>query len=1112
MLSILRRVADELPGGDIDEAIQALRGVDYLLRGTSGLRCLLDGDLPDDSTGAGGSAASRGGTAVAVRQVTDLIDARIADLEGQLDQAALELPPEQTETRNAAIINLKDAWWAIARDRLNAAAGVADLLNGRPASDVANLDGWWAIQVALASLDRLEVRGRDSAGVHVLVSGPAAAGGDGGDEDPLFGSGSLRTADGCLSFVYKAAAEIGELGDNVRVLRDEIRQDKRLAEALEAPGALVTVLAHTRWASVGIISEPNAHPLNSDELGATDRPYVAAALNGDVDNHVALRLEEALSVPAEITTDAKVIPTIVSRRLAEGHNMDEAFRETVARFEGSVAIAASAAVTPNQLHLALRGSGQSLYVGLAEDAFVVASEPYGLVEETDRYVRMDGETTRGQVVTLTREAAGTLEGLTRFRYDGAPLPLGAQEVETAEITTRDVDRRGFDHFLLKELTEAPASFRKTLRGRIVPAADGGLAVRVGSESIPSALADAVARGVIRRVIVVGQGTAAVAGQAVASAVAMCLPEVSVSAMPATELSGFGLSDDMSDTLVVAISQSGTTTDTNRTVDLARSRGAHVVAVVNRRNSDLAAKSHGVFHTADGRDVEMSVASTKAFYSQVAAGWLLAAGLAQLSGKAAPLDLPRILAALRELPDAMEEVLSKQEDIGRIAASVAPPRRYWAVVGSGPDKIAAHEVRIKLSELCYRSISADATEDKKHIDLSCEPLIFVCAAGLRGANADDVAKEVAIYRAHKAAPVVVATKGEAERFEHSAIDVVTVPETEPAVGFVLSAMVGHLFGYRAALAIDAQARPLRAARAAIERASHGDPVLLLERLRSELEAAAAPFFAGLRDGSYNGNLEASTAVRLVSLLSYATGALPLESYESETDRIGTPDALLTDLLTALSDGIDELTRPIDAIKHQAKTVTVGISRSEDALLGVSLVKATLSAGPAPDMLGYRALRTLAALDPAVAEVLGYTRYRIGWTPAPTIVVLEQGGVARDIPSRTSSDSRLLGTKRRAAEEREVTVARGARDGRTLILIPEAHRKQVTGMTLLHVRFHEDLPASVVSQVLSGYRTRWAALRDAVTEIDPTFDESRLAEIPVVDLLTQPVYALAQRWRS
>jgi len=595
--------------------------------------------------------------------------------------------------------------------------------------------------------------------------------------------------------------------------------------------------------------------------------------------------------------------------------------------------------------------------------------------------------------------------------------------------------------------------------------------------------------------------------------------LSVAALPATELSGFGLTDDMRDTLVVAISQSGTTTDTNRTVDLVRTRGAHVVAVVNRRNSDLAAKSHGVLHTSDGRDVEMSVASTKAFYAQVAAGWLLAGALAQAAaaagaGSEAAAGIDRVLRALRELPVAMEQLLGRREEIGRIAASVAPSRRYWAVVGNGPDRIAAAEVRIKLSELCYRSISSDATEDKKHIDLSCEPLILVCAAGLRGPTAADVAKEVAIYRAHKAAPVVVATEGEADRFRASARDVVTVPETDAELAFVLSAMVGHLFGYEAALSIDAQARPLREARAAIEAAVSSGPDDLIDRLRPDLQRVTQPFVDGLRDGSYNGNLEAATAVSLVSLLRYATGVLPLEGYELESGKIGVPSALVGDLLEALNAGIDELTRPVDAIKHQAKTVTVGISRSEDALFGVPLVKATLAVGAAPDTLGYRALRTLAALDAAVAEVDGFTRYRIDWLPSttPTVVVVDQGGVARSLPpSRTASDPRLLGSKHRAADEREVTVVRGASDGRTVVLVPEVKGTQVTGMTLLHVRFHDRLPAGATDAVLNGYRNRYSALRDAVTETEPIFDDDRLGEEPIVDLLTEPVYELAKRWR-
>src|ERR1700675_5169570 len=109
---------------------------------------------------------------------------------------------------------------------------------------------------------------------------------------------------------------------------------------------------------------------------------------------------------------------------------------------------------------------------------------------------------------------------------------------------------------------------------------------------------------------------------------------------------------------------------------------------------------------------------------------------------------------------MEQVLAKRASIGLSAQRLAPARRYWAVVGNGANRIAAHEVRIKLSELCYKSIACDGTEDKKHIDLSAEPLILVCGAGLSGSNADDVAKELAIYRAHKAAAVRTTEGGQA----------------------------------------------------------------------------------------------------------------------------------------------------------------------------------------------------------------------------------------------------------------------------------------------------------------------------------------------------------------
>src|SRR5256886_14531300 len=128
---------------------------------------------------------------------------------------------------------------------------------------------------------------------------------------------------------------------------------------------------------------------------------------------------------------------------------------------------------------------------------------------------------------------------------------------------------------------------------------------------------------------------------------------------------------------------------------------------------------------------------------------------------------------------MEQVLGDRQRIAAVAQQVAPGRRHWAVVGNGPNRIAAQELRIKLSELCYKSIACDATEDKKHIDLSSEPLILVCATGLEPATAGDVAKEVAIYRAHKAAPIVIATEG--STFP-AALATIAVRAVHPALAF------------------------------------------------------------------------------------------------------------------------------------------------------------------------------------------------------------------------------------------------------------------------------------------------------------------------------------------
>ncbi|MFN9703791.1 MAG: SIS domain-containing protein, partial [Planctomycetota bacterium] len=578
--------------GKLDLAAQALGGLDAALRGVPGLTALLaDRALADELAARAQALAGW-----------------LATFEAAIDGDAAAAADAAVEDHNRALVRLKDALWAVRRDRLPHAAGVRALA-GDAAPHAAAAASWSSLQLALDALDRLEVRGRDSAGLSILVTGvdpdapelrplrTARA------DDPLFQDGSVRAEDGCLAFVYKHAAEIGELGDNVKALRASIAADRLLQAALRAPRAEALVLGHTRWASVGIISEANAHPLTHEELDGRAGPLVLGALNGDVDNHHDLVRSEGLRLHEAITTDAKVIPVLVSRRMRDGLPLADAFRRTVATFTGSVAIAAVSTREPHRLALALRGSGQALYVGCAEDTYVVASEPYGVVEECGRYLRLDGETpgnpqnpaaSRGQVVVLDRARAGEVAGLARASYDGTPLPVADTQLATASVTTRDIDRGTFRHFLHKEIGEAPQSLRKTLRGRIVAHGER-LRAALPDASLPAAVRDALAAGAIARVLVIGQGTAAVAGQAVAGFVADARAgaTVAVAARPAPELSGVQLRDDMRDTLVVAVSQSGTTTDTIRTVDLVRARGARVLGIVNRLGIELNVMAVGV---------------------------------------------------------------------------------------------------------------------------------------------------------------------------------------------------------------------------------------------------------------------------------------------------------------------------------------------------------------------------------------------------------------------------------------------------------------------------------------------------------------------------------------
>jgi len=1139
--------------------------------------------------------------AEALQSLLPEMTAFLAGEEGLLEAEAGRFATTEMEIITGRLILLKDILWGLEKDIL---ANIGKTLYLAGAGHVGELTPESFAQYArvnflLNCIDRLEVRGRDSAGLQVALTlrdretlerVVEDIRGQGLEEDFRrrtadgdLRNGSIHVADHVhpdggvwLSFVYKTASIIGKLGENVRKLREAVRGDRIFRAFARQATISESAFAHTRWASVGSITEENCHPISSFTLRAPDgqvppaglcaipapiaakfadamtpgtkfypaygpgRWTISVVLNGDIDNYRMLRslLESAFGyeIAPEVTSDTKIIPLQVERYLLDGKTLEEAFRLAANDFEGSHAIAMTSNVEPGKIYLALKGSGQALFVGLREDQYVFASELYGIVEGTSRFIKMDGEKPRdpgnpetaGQIFVLDQHSAGGLAGIRALSYDGHPVALTESMIQKAEITTRDIDRGAFPHFFLKEITESAQSVRKTLRGkyRIVQKRDGTRKVRfnLGADILPADFVKRLKARKIRKAYVIGQGTAAVAGQAIADGLSLYLEgaPVNIQGKKASEMSGFLLCEDLSDTLVMAVTQSGTTTDTNRAVAMAAERGATILSIVNRRQSDITTKSHGVFYTSDGRDIEMSVASTKAFYSQIVAGYVLALAFAQILKTRPDEFIAGELATLEAAPGLMQRVLERKDEIRRSAETMARQKKYWAVVGSGPNKASADEIRIKLSELCYKTISSDFIEDKKHIDLSSEPLILVCAAGNPETVAGDVVKDTAIFKAHKASVVVFAEEGET-RFDRIADSVIRIPRAPMPMPVILNTLAGHLWGYYAASAIDDDAAFFRAFRnelsLAVVEQDQKHYTLYQRVVDRNLHRVLKDFAEQFTERKNRGVLtllNARTMTDISLLTKYAAGKLPLEDFWIDFDEGGAEASPIDLLNIALGHAVDELSRPIDAIRHQAKTVTVGTSRKEEMLRGV-LFDLLASLKFAPKNLKADNILALDRIQKAVAGVRGYTLYEIANldpdgqpTDDSTISIVNRGGVSVGMVSRVETSKALMGTKRTIARTGSLYVGLGRVDGQPLVIIPLIRGGTgVSGLLLVHVEFNPALTAADKVEILGD---RYRDIRNLVNEYNLPWDDAYLGAMPIEILLGESVEFIAAKIRK
>ncbi len=506
----------------------------------------------------------------------------------------------------------------------------------------------------------------------------------------------------------------------------QVGQLKNLERALaQSNGALSGARAgvgHTRWATHGRPSEANSHPHTGGEGS------VAVVHNGIIENFAELKEElQGRGVAFRSETDTEVIAHLLAERVESGESLRGALAATLKRLQGSFAVAAVSAREPDTVVAARHQS--PLVVGLGDGENFLASAVQALLGETHEFLIVEN----GEIVEITGSSARI------FTLQGEPVERESFEVDW---DVEAVELGGYEDYMLKEIHEQPAALGATLLGRLD--ADGAVDLSEAGLDLSG----------VDRVVVVACGTAYHAGLLGKHAIEK-LARVPVEVAVASE---YRYSDPIGDerTLVVAISQSGETTDTLAALEAARGFGAKVLAVTNTQGSLITREADAVLLTKAGP--EICVASTKAFVAQVAVLDLLALELARVRGTLSDEGLRELGRGLRRAPEKVEETLEMLGGWVEEAAEIFEDARCSLFLGRGSAYSLALEGALKLKEISYLPSEGYPAGEMKHgpialVDERC-PVVAVLGEGIirektlsnveetvaRGANVIAVARE------------------------------------------------------------------------------------------------------------------------------------------------------------------------------------------------------------------------------------------------------------------------------------------------------------------------------------------------------------------------------------
>ena len=578
-----------------------------------------------------------------------------------------------------------------------------------------------AAGLLLEGLRRLEYRGYDSAGIAV-VNGRGLK-------------------------VLKAAGKLS-------VLEGELQEN--------LPQGTIGI-GHTRWATHGAPTTPNAHP-HTDQSGR-----IAVIHNGIIENSASIRKAlEQRGHTFKSDTDTEVLAHLVGE-FYEG-NLEEAVASALRDVEGAYGLAFISADEPGVIVAARNGS--PLLVGVGENEWFVASDASPLLQHTRAVVYLDD----GEMVVLTREG---------YRVRNLETARISKPVNQIDWDLATVERGGYAHFMLKEICEQPESLCNTLRGHLLE--EEGTARVTGLNLSDEELKQ------FERVIITACGTSwhsGIIGEYMLEEMARLPVEVEYA-------SEFRYRNPVVDpkTLVIGISQSGETADTLAAVREAKRRGGRTVGLVNVVGSTIAREVDGGIYLHAGP--EIGVASTKAFTSQVAALALVTLRIARLRNLSI-LQGRQFIHALRALPEQASQILERSGEIEILADRFLKTSKNALYLGRGVNFPVALEGALKLKEISYIHAEGYPAAEMKHgpIALIDEnmPVVFIAP---RDAVHSKIVSNIEEVKARGGKVIALINDGDTE-IQRLADATFTIPETLDLLTPILTSIPLQLLSYYVAV--------------------------------------------------------------------------------------------------------------------------------------------------------------------------------------------------------------------------------------------------------------------------------------------------------------------------